>query len=243
MAIICRRHRLLFIQAPRTGCTAIEALLLERFGGESLPAANILDADGLMRVSRKHSTIRQLLAEGLIPPNYREQFTTVTAVRNPYDSLVSLYVKKREKYQERLKDPTSWIYQVRGYVEDMEFCRTHTFEEWLTKHYAVGPLDRLLGKARRSLYGRYTDGVATVMRFERLQHDFESVMRGLGIDGDVTIPNINATPQRRASYQDYYTPGARRLVEYVFRPELERYGYTFEGVDEARDTPRAVVGQ
>jgi len=233
MATICRRHRLLFIQAPRTGCTAIEKLLFDRFGGESLPREEILDGDGFVRVGRKHCSIRQLLAEQLIPADYRNQFTVVTTVRNPYDSLVSLYVKKREKYQERLNDPNSWIHRIRGYVEDMEYCRTHTFEEWLTKRYAVSRLDALLGRGRRSLYGRYTDGVEVVMRFERLQQDFESVMRRLGVEGDVTIPNVNPTPQRSATYQAYYTGKARQIVAHVFKHELEQYGYSFDGLDDA----------
>ncbi len=121
-------------------------------------------------------------------------------------------MKKRDKYRELLDDPTSWIHQVRGYVEDMEFCRTHTFEEWLTKRYTVGAFDRFRGKGRRSLYGRYTQGVEIVLRFERLQADFDAVMRGrLGVTEDITIPNVNITPQRSGSYRDYYSAGARRL--------------------------------
>lgn len=234
MAILCPNYRLLFIQAPRTGCTAVEQLLINRFGGELVPADHLYDAEGRIRMSRKHCSIRQLLDEGLIPVDYQHRFTTVTTVRNPFDSLVSLYVKKRDKYQELLKDSGSWIHQVRGYVEDMEFCRTHTFEEWLVEHYAVGTFDRLRGKGRRALYGRYTQGVAIIMRFERLQPDFERVMLGLGVADDVTIPNVNVTSQRKRSYQDYYTTTARQLVEYVFKPELEEHGYTFEGLDESK---------
>ena len=229
MAILCPTHRLLFIQAPRTGCTAVEKLLLERFDGRSLPATDIIDANGFIRVGRKHCSIRQLLAEGLIPPTYDKELTTLVTVRNPYDSLVSLYVKKRETYQTLLADPASWVHKVRGFVEDIEFCRTHSFEEWLTKRYAVGRLDKLLRRGHRSLYGRYTEGVSVVMRFERLQQDFEAVMRRVGVEGDVTIPKFNATRQRTRNYQDYYTPEARRIVEYVFQPELQQYGYTFEG--------------
>jgi hypothetical protein len=216
--------------------------LLNRFGGESIPPADIIGSDGFIRVGRKHCTIRQLLAEGLIPTDYSKHLTTVATVRNPFDSLVSLYVKKRETYHgERfLKDPGSWVHKIRGFVEDMEFCRTHSFEEWLTKRYAVSRLDRLLGRGRRSLYGRYTDGVAVVMKFERLQQNFEALMRSLNVEGDVTIPNINATRQRRASYQSYYTPQAQRIVEYVFKSELEQYGYSFEGLDDSKTSPQTV---
>jgi hypothetical protein len=232
----------LFVQAPRTGCTAIARLLKDRFGGEQFPPEDILDANGYFKVPRKHCSVPQLVEHGLLPPDYASTLVVFVAVRNPYDSLASLYVKKREKYQPLLADRSSWIYRVKGYVEDMEFCRTHTFEEWLAKHYHVSPVDKLMGRGRRSLYGRYTRGVQRVIRFERLQQDFEAVMRAAGVTGDVTIPSVNSTPQRKASYQDYYTPAAKRLVDYVFRSDLADYGYSFDGIAEPAAMTRAEAG-
>ena len=121
LAIICRKHGLLFIQAPRTGCTAIARLLMDRFQGEQLPAEDILDDNGHIVVPKKHCTVPQLLSQGLIPANYRASLLTFTSVRNPYDSLVSLYVKKSNKYVAYLADHTSWVYRIPGYVEDLEF--------------------------------------------------------------------------------------------------------------------------
>jgi hypothetical protein len=232
VAILCRDHNLLFIQAPRTACTAIARLLLDRFGGEHLPGEDIVGGDGFYAVPRKHCSVKQLLEYKVLPADYRSKWVTFTSIRNPFDSLVSMYVKKRDKYQPLLADPNAWIHRVAGYVEDMDFCRTHSFEEWLDKHYAVSWLDRTLGRGRRSLHDRYTFGVNSVMRFERLQQDFEQVMRSAGITGDVTIPAVNATPNKSANYQSYYTERARMLVEYTFKPDLDRYGYTFEGLGE-----------
>ena len=125
----------------------------------------------------------------------------------------------------------------------MEYCRTHTFEEWIQKRYSVSRLDRLRGKGRRSLYGRYVAGVASVMRFERLQRDFKAVMRGAGVEGDVTIPNVNPTRQRQNRYQSYYTPAARRLVEYVFKPDIDKYGYAFDEPDQTESSPLTVAAR
>ena len=227
----------MFIQSPRTGCTAIARLLLDRFGGEQLPAQDILDETGSFDVPRKHCSVRQLVAKRLIPSDYQSTLITFTSVRNPYDSLASLYVKKRDKYRPLLADRSSWIYKVPGYVEDMEFCRTHSFEEWIEMHYPVRWFDRMLGRGRRSLHARYTVGVRHIMRFERLQQDFEGVMRAAGIREDVIVPSVNATPGKRSDYQSYYTPQARRTVEYVFRPDLEKYGYSFDGLQ----TPAAAL--
>jgi hypothetical protein len=230
----------LFIQAPRTGCTAIAKLLFERFGGEQLPSEDILNDDGTFKVPRKHCTLAQVVDARLIDEREANTLCTFTSVRNPFDSLASMYVKKREKYQPLLADKASWIHRVPGYVDDMEFCRTHTFEEWLNRHYAVSRADRWLGRRQRSLSAKYTRGVKCVLRFERLQQDFEQVMRSVGIREDVKIPKFNATPTRKASYQSYYTPTARKLVEYVFKPDLERYGYSFDGLDETRAVEQPV---
>jgi hypothetical protein len=234
LALFCPDYRLLFIQAPRTGCTAIGKLLIERFGGQYVPGEDILESDGFLKVPRKHGTLQQLIDHGLVPADYSTSLYVFTSVRNPFDSLVSMYVKKRQKLRPLLADRSSWIYKVPGYVEDMEFCNTHTFDEWLNRHYAARWFDRVLGRGRRSLYAKYTKGVHCVLRFERLQRDFERVMRSVGVEADVTIPNFNATPGRNTSYQDYYTPEGRSLVEYVFKQDLEYYGYSFAGFDEER---------
>lgn len=241
MAIICRDHRLLFIQTPRTGCTAIEQLLKDRFGGEQLPAENVCDADGYIKVPSKHCTVQQLLDHGVISAADASKLLVFAGVRNPFDSLVSLYVKKGQGYQHELADPDSWVHKVRGYVDEMEYCRTHSFDEWIEKHYKVSWMDRVLGRGQRELYGRYTRGANRVIRFERLQQDFESVMREAGVKGDVSIPRVNPTVHRGPNYQSYYAPSSRKLVEYVFRPDVERYGYTFDGLDETHTPARQVV--
>src|SRR5215468_1500064 len=44
MAIICRQYGLLFIMTPRTACTAVGDLLCTHYGGEFIPAEDILDS-------------------------------------------------------------------------------------------------------------------------------------------------------------------------------------------------------
>ena len=62
------------------------------------------------------------------------------------------------------------------------------------------------------------------MRFERLQHDFDEALRQAGITQALTIPSINETANRDKDYRRYYTPSARRIVEYVLDRELVQFG-------------------
>lgn len=232
MAILCRDLGLLFIQAPRTGCTAIETVLLGRFGGERVPPESIVDADGRIRVDAKHGTLRRLVRAGLVPADHADRWTSFVAVRNPFDSLVSLYVKQREPYQALLSDPTAWIHRRPRYVESMAFSREHTFEEWLDRLYGADA-DDASGGRRRSMYGRFVEDVTTIIRFEQLEAGFREVMRRVGVREDVDVPPVNRTTGRARSFRDHYTPRARHIVEVAFRDDLAQFGYAFDDEGQA----------
>jgi sulfotransferase famil protein len=213
MAIVSHAHRFLFVMTPRTGCTAIGAVLVDSLQGEYLPRESVLDAHGFFIVQRKHCTLEQLLAHGILTHAQRCSLFTFGAVRNPFDSLVSLYTKLAVTYQPSLQDANSWVYKVKDYAKEMEYCRAHTFSEWIKKRYAPS--------------AQYVEGVDFVMRFERLQHDFNEALRQAGIAQTLTIPIINVTSQRDRDYRRYYTPAARRIVEYALERELVQFGYEY----------------
>src|SRR6476659_9512318 len=109
MAIICRQYSLLFIMTPRTACTAIGDLLCTHYGGEFLPSEDVLDLQGFISVQKKHSTLQELFKHKILAPQEAKSLLKIAAVRNPFDSLVSLYYKQRLKYQPLLSDPSSWV--------------------------------------------------------------------------------------------------------------------------------------
>jgi hypothetical protein len=227
MAIISHAHSLLFLMTPRTGCTAIASLLLACLRAEYLPSESILDEHARFVVQRKHCTLAQLLTHGILNPAQRRSLFAFGAVRNPFDSLVSLYTKLAISYQPFLQDQNSWVYKVKGYAEDVKYCRTHTFSEWIERRYARRVWDRLRGVGKVTLNAPFVDGVDFVMRFERLQDDFNEVLRQAGIDQPLTIPSVNVTGDRETDYRLYYTPAARRIVEYALERELKQFGYEF----------------
>jgi hypothetical protein len=227
MALISRRHGFLFIMAPRTGCTAVANALSRNLGAERIPAADILRPNGRIAVPSKHTRLPQLLQAGLLTAEERRELFVFATVRNPFDSLVSLYIKKSAQYQRLLKDPSSWVFKVPGYAEDMEYCRTHSFEEWILKTCWPRWWERSVRAGRRSMLSRYADGVDFVMRFETLQRDLDSVMERVGVAEAIEVPRMNPTKERPSDYRSYYSPRARRAVEYTFRDDLQKYGYSF----------------
>jgi hypothetical protein len=109
----------------------------------------------------------------------------------------------------------------------MRYCRTHTFDEWIEKQFGVRTLGRWLRRGQGSLFRKYLDGVDAVIRFENLQEEFNQLLRRRGIERELTIPRANTTPQRRANYQEYYSPRSRKLVAHAFAADLRRFAYQF----------------
>lgn len=233
MAVICPEHDLLFLMAPRTGCTAVGTqVLLPRFGGEWLPPEAVADDDGTLVAPRKHTTLAQLYEHGFLTPAGRADLHVFVTVRNPFDSLVSLYEKMRGKYADLAEEERSWVHRKPGYVESMRLAAEADFSTWLlANHRRRGWRRRRPGP--RHMNASFLADVDTVLRFESLQQDLTALFDRLGIDGDTTIPRHNTT-DRDADWRSYYTPQARRVVEQVYAPDLERFGYGFRPRSDGR---------
>ena len=229
MAVICRDHRLLFIQAPRTGSTAVADALRSELGGEDFPGET--GSQALRTAVRpKHATLGDLLRHGFLTPAARRELFVFSAVRNPFDSVLSLFVKQQRSYQALLDDPTSWIHRSPRTRRNIAYARDHTFEEWLIEKFERAPARRRVGRLVRRLRGEryaWAVGVDYVMRFERLQEDFDEVLKRVGITRRVVIPRTNVTAARGGDYRTCYSERARRIVEESFADELSDFDYAF----------------
>jgi hypothetical protein len=227
MAIICRKYNLLFIMTPRTACTAIGELLCEHYGGEFLPAEDILDSRGFISVQKKHSTLPELLAHNLLTAHEAKSLLKVAAVRNPFDSLVSLYFKQRLKYQPLLADPTSWVHRTPGYTKSMRYAQTGSFNTWVFRMCYRKIVKRLLG-LHGSMFADYTTGADEVIRFESMEEDLKKAFGRAGIPWKVDIPTVNRTDERTdCNYRSFYSQPATLVVATAYSYDLKTYGYRF----------------
>jgi hypothetical protein len=227
MAIICRKYNLLFIMTPRTACTAIGELLCRNYGGEFLPGEDILDGDGRISVQKKHSTLAELIEHELLAPEEAKSLFKVAAVRNPFDTLVSLYFKQRVKYQPLLADPNSWVNRSPTYARNMKYAQEHSFSRWVFRKCSRQLIKRLLGFPP-SMFVDYTNGTDVVMRYESIERDLEHVFQKLGVKPKPSIPVVNRTNERpERNYRSYYSKPAALAVSVAFHDDLKVYGYKF----------------
>jgi len=212
---------------PRTACTAIGELLCHYHGGEFLPEKDILNGDGRISVQRKHSTLEELVKNEILHPEEAKSLLKVAAVRNPFDTLVSLYLKQRYKYQTLLLDPNSWVNRAPAYARSMRFAKKHSFNRWVFRKCSKQLAKRLLGTPR-SMFVDYTKGADVVMRYENIEQDLQTVFRRVGIKPKVSIPVVNRTDERGdRNYRAYYSQTAVAAVSFAYSDDLKAYGYKF----------------
>jgi hypothetical protein len=233
MPIISKERGYLFLMAPRTGCTAVgEAVLIPKLGGEYLPREDVLDEAGTLMVGNKHASLQELMNHGLIKREEAARLFKFTTVRNPFDSLVTLYVTMGTRYKRLLDDPTSFVRKKPGMSKGVQMASEYPFDEWVERKFH---LNGLKGGLRwglgtypkpRHMYQAYLDGSDFVMRFERLQDDFNQVLKQLGVTTPIEIPRCNVT-DGKDHYRAYYTSRARRVAERAFAPDLELFDYSF----------------
>jgi hypothetical protein len=226
MALIVPDLGLLFIMAPHTGCTAIGEVLRERFGATFIPEDDLLAADGLVRIPRKHTQLGQLLAEGLVSAEERARLVVAAGVRNPFDEEVSHFKQRERDFRARRDDPETRR-RLAGDRAPRQL-KELDFETWLRRRYVGRPWSRAMGREPKRPPD-WAAGADVIIRHEQLQADVDDLMRRLGVAHHVEIPVINPTGVRqKRPYQEFYTPRARRIVEQVFADRLARYGYRFE---------------
>ena len=228
MAIICREYGILFLMSPRTGCTALGQALINELNGEFLPEESIFDEKGFFKVQSKHCSLKELISNNILTQKEASSLIKFASVRNPFDSLVSLYEKKRNKYSSLKLNSESWIYKVPGYVKDMEYCEKHSFSQWIIKRYSKHYIkNSMIPSPNFTMYKKFTEQADFVLKFESLQEDFSSFLKSIKIDKEITIPIINQTSSRKSDYRCYYNSISRQIVRRAFREDFRRYGYSF----------------
>lgn len=216
---------------PHTGCTAVGNALIENLGGTWLPDHSLRNAKGTITLGKKHNTLPQLLEHGLLTPEERLPLLAAGTVRNPFDWLVSQYLRFLPL---KAGDRSGLVTTPTGYTQGDPRYQGEAagFEAWLLDRYEPrrrrGPLGRVLPAHTRRLVD-WVEGTDAVLRFERLQETFDALLVRIGVTQAIPLPVVNETVSRAGrDYRKWYTPRARTLAEDVFAAYLARHGYAFE---------------
>src|SRR5919204_2202715 len=96
MPVLSAKHKVLFLLAPGTGSSAVsKGVLLPSLDGTYVPAESIRDEAGNVVVSHWHATVSDLRRFGLLSDEELKDLLKFTSVRNPFDVLVTEYIRLR----------------------------------------------------------------------------------------------------------------------------------------------------
>lgn len=231
MAVYSDQHHYIFFANPQTASKAIALTLRQKLDGKALPDHEIT-RNGKLLARMHHTTYSQILAAGLLSREQLENLFKFTCVRNPFDQLVSKYIK----HCARLMDNPArypWLEGVQATAPDNSFPQwlaylSRTYEE--TDKLAKGPLEFLA----------HAD---MVIRFEALQDGFDESLRRMGISEHLSVTEFNVTKGRaenaaapapeakpvkkKKNYTEYYDPACIAMVEKLYEPILKQFNYSF----------------
>ena len=170
---------------------------------------------------------RTLQEAGLMTREQLDRLFKFTSVRNPYDLLVSRYLKRKGRFVDQ-PGKYRWAQDNPKVKASMEAAQELSFPEWL-----AGQLKRHTEKDK-TVKGplEYLDHADYVIRFEALQAGFDEVLQRLGIDRPIPIVSENVTSERaqgsaKRHYTEFYDDASRDLVARAYAPIIERFDYRF----------------
>jgi hypothetical protein len=161
-------------------------------------------------------------------PNEWDQYYKFTVVRNPYDRFVSKFFFKQ--LNPRANFELGWSdKESEGLLPQMY---------WITDrepvHKTVTPYDRVDLHFGNAI-------VDKLCLYESLESDLLDVLKILGIDRKFSFPHFRQT-RMLGAYPRYYTAEFKSIVAYLYREDLSRLGYSWEGPEpEKREIANEVI--
>jgi hypothetical protein len=215
VAVICREHNILFLANPLTASSCVAHILVDSGLGTRLPSEQQRKALGLKKAH--HADVPFLIQERLLKKNEIEGMFKFTGVRNPFDRVASEYQKLCNVVATGEVPP--WMARNRDKLARLAFIRLGKgFDSFVVE---------FLSKGRNwSPNTRWVDQVDRYYRFENLDADVHSILLAAGVREPPRLPPFNVTPGK-THYRSYYSDSSREIVERVFTPDLQRFGYEF----------------
>jgi hypothetical protein len=206
--LVSLSHKFLFVHIPKTGGNSIQNVL-RLYSEDQIVCLNPLQ-DGVERFEvrnpnysyEKHSSLAEY--ESILGPDLFASLYKFACIRNPWERMISFYFSPHRQV-------TQWSRnEFVQFVEEVPSMLSYLGQR--VSSFTSGSAEALLGVNR-------------LLRFERLQEDFDMVCHDLGIPRQV-LPHRNRSSRRH--YSEYYDSRLVKLVSTKCAADIEYFGYRFE---------------
>lgn len=203
--MISHQYQCIFIEVPKTGSTSIRSII----GHPKKPHLNIQEIktkfyEELM--PENFGFLRQFFKKRNIEAQWNSYFK-FGFVRNPWDRVVSLYLRKEGIQLADKMSFTEFVY----WIENSSDTSIHP-----SKH--KNQLDWFLDE-------KGNIAVDFIGKFENLESDWKIIANKLGIEAQ--LPHSNKNREKKKHYTEYYTDELRDIISNKFKTDINYFGYTF----------------
>ncbi len=214
---ISRKHRAVFVEVPKAGCTVVKRVLQCSENGGQAPKRSTSVHDRstspLGRPLRDGFDVDEVF--GADTPYFRFAF-----VRNPYSRALSCYLEKivGEQWLRDLRLPKLG-FRADQDIEFNEFLRHVERQEpaFMDIHWAPQNYLLSLGKVEYGFLGR----------FETFHHDLLLVRQHLALDAPDEFFEARTlhTTNARDQIKEYFDRESESLVREIYRDDFQKLGY------------------
>ncbi len=217
--MVSHHFKCIFVHVPKTAGQSIEQVFLDALGRTWETRAPLLmrynPDPGLGPPLLSHLKAREFVLHGHVTPETFQEYFTFGFVRNPWDRMVSLY--KQFGYEGKC-----------GFKNFMRNTFTHDISR--TKYWFVCPQVEYLHDDQGDLL------VDFIGRYENLENDFKKIRKVLGLphvqlphvnDSQKKIKNMEAKPEPRVDWREYYDNECIDFVAMFYKKDIECFNYDF----------------
>lgn len=232
--IVSSEHQFIYFVNQKVACSSIKEALFPLFPIPREPYS-FVNHRGVrrLRVHRafdesEHQLTREQLLEAFNAGEFAGYFK-FGFVRNPWDRLVSCFLQKIDSRQKGETSTGAPLRQPEGRPRAFRLGMSFVDFVQAVSETPDDESDQHFKSQHLTFYDGDTCMADFIGRFERLQEDFATATRRIGL-AQIELPHVlkSRNPTRR-TYPDFYDDYTRQLVEQRFARDVEVFGYSFDG--------------
>ena len=207
--MISHKYKCIFIAIPKTASSSICNALIDK---ENNPGCqpDLIDTEEFSWGSHRHHTLEDVYDPKLISATYFK----FAFVRNPWDRVLSAYMRNHGRVQTLHKNFSTYILNgMTQYGNDKE-----------DQPHGNQIIDSFYGDQLSRIQINGKVGLDFVGRYENLEEDFLHIAELLQLD-DKKLPHLKKTAHEH--YPQYYTSETQEIIGKKFKKEIEYFGYKF----------------
>jgi hypothetical protein len=220
--MISYKHKFIFVQIPKTGCSSAERKLME-FGEKTTPhlcslASPVACPKVRHDIIYKHANVNDL--KKYTSSQFFEDCFKFTFVRNPYSWLVSNYFFwSRGIHGCYLNHLNKQYFSLHRVIEDFKLD-SMSFKDWV-KWYIVN----VCGTQFEMIVNEQNEmSLDFIGKLENFQEDFNIVCDKIGIPRQ-ELPHENKTNHKH--YTEYYDDKTLDIVAKKYAKDIDYFEYEF----------------